>query len=997
MAENTPAGQEIGDPIAARDPDGNTLIYGLEGTDAAAFEVVKNSDNEGQVKTKDPLNHEEQAEYNLTIRVMDTHDSPAREDLIISVTDLQEPGSVTLAPTQPTVAEEVTATLSEEDERTSARWQWAWAESDSGPWTNIDSATGPTYTPAATDRGRYLRATASYEDIDIGQSASAITSKVIDPTLESLNLSPVDINSFQPSQAQLRGGHGQQRLPGTVTAVAVASHSGASLSYSPTDADANTAGHQLNLSNGLNLLTITVTDGGVSRDYQVTIGRGVTAEYGWKAESDLNTLLAEGNLSPRGIWSNEATLWVADNEAGKLMAYNLQTMAREDSRDISLHEDNRNPRGLWSDGATIWVADSAEAKLFGYPLQGNTPTTREFGLHGNNANPWGIWSDGSVIWVVDRSETKLFAYDLSTQSRNSGRDIELSSGNSSPAGVWSDGLNIWVADDDGDKLHAYRITDGQPTVSKDFNTLQAAGNTDPAGLWSDGNTLWVSDTGEAKVYAYNMPISNNADLRSITIDGESIQNPNSETENLHYIETRPERVTVSAAPQHPRARVVILPADANNAQEGHQFQLGTNSHDFTVTVTAQDGSTAKTYRVKVITPAGKPTIEEVTPGKKSLEMMWKHPEDTGGVETSRIYYYNMRLIQSDAEDKSDEEWTFAYLIWFVSYGQSLSHTIEGLTNGVSYDLEVQAWTRAGESPWSETATGTPSATQNPAFKEGTAADRSVAENTPANTPIGKPITATDDDQEDTLSYRLAGIDQIHFSIDRSSGQLRVRSALDFETRQQYTVDVQVTDGLNAAGDTDSTADATITVTIDVENLDEPGSLSLPNTAKPPRDTVTITVPTPTDEDGDVTEVTWQWSKSSFSLTGFVKVPQAQGTSASYTPTIGDIDHYLRVRANYTDPQGPDKTVSATTSSTVGESPNQAPAFTEGTRPTEGGREHPGQHPHRGTGHSHRPGRRGRPHLQSDRDQRLQVQHRPEAPDSSEQSCPWTTRAAPPTR
>ena len=88
--------------------------------------------------------------------------------------------------------------------------------------------------------------------------------------------------------------------------------------------------------------------------------------------------------------------------------------------------------------------------------------------------------------------------------------------------------------------------------------------------------------------------------------------------------------------------------------------------------------------------------------------------------------------------------------------------------------------------------------------------------------------------------------------------------------------------------------------------------------------MTITVPTPTDEDGDVTEVTWQWSKSSFSLTGFVNIPQ--GTSASYTPTIEDIDHYLRVTANYTDPQGQGKTVSATTSSTVGESPNQAPAF-----------------------------------------------------------------------
>ena len=606
------------------------------------------------------------------------------------------------------------------------------------------------------------------------------------------------------------------------------------------------------------------------------------------------------------------------------MAYNLQTMARNSQKDINLHEDNRNPRGTWSDGATIWVADAARAKLFGYPLQGSAPT-REFGLHGNNANPWGIWSDGSVIWVVDRSETKLFAYDLSTQSRNPGRDIELSSGNSSPAGAWSDGLNIWVADDAGSKLYAYRTTDGQTDGGKDFSTLQAAGNTTPAGLWSDGRTIWVSDTGTSKVYAYNLPISRNANLHSITIDEESIQNPSSETENRHYIKTRPERVTVSAAPQHPRATVVILPADADNAQEGHQFQMGNNSHDFTITVTAQDGSTAKTYRVKVITLAGKPTIEKVTPGKDSLEIVWKHPDDTGGVETNQIYYYNLRHIRSDATDRSDGEWTFAYLVWFVEPAAPLRYTIEGLDNGVSYDLQVQAWTRAGNSSWSETATGTPSATNSPAFDEGTTAGRSIAENAPTNTPIGKPITATDADQEDTLAYSLAGSDRDHFSIDSSSGQIRVSSDLDFETRQQYILQVQVTDGLNVAGETDNTVDATITVTIDVENLDEPGSLDLPDTAKPPRDTVPITVPTPTDEDGDVTEVTWQWSKSSFSLTGFVNI--RQGTSASYTPTSGDIDHYLRVRANYTDPQGPGKTVSATTSSTVGESPNQAPAFT----------------------------------------------------------------------
>ena len=367
--------------------------------------------------------------------------------------------------------------------------------------------------------------------------------------------------------------------------------------------------------------------------------------------------------------------------------------------------------------------------------------------------------------MADRSETKLFAYDLSAQSRIPERDISLASNNSSPTGIWSDGLNIWVADDAGSKLYSYRTTDGQTDGGKDFSTLQSAGNTDPAGLWSDGLTLWVADTASSKLYAYNLPISNNANLRSITIDGESIQDPSPETENRHYIEARPERVTVSAAPQHPRATVVILPADADDAQEGHQFQLGANSHDFTVTVTAQDGSTVKTYTVKVITPAGKPAIEEVTPGRQSLEVVWKHPGDTGGVAIDQIYYYNLRHIRSDATDRSDGRWTFAYLVWFVEPETPLSYTIEGLDNGVSYDLQVQAWTRAGNSPWSETATGTPSATQDPAFEEGTSASRSVAENAPTNTPIGEPVTATDADQEDTLVYSLAGSDQNHFSID----------------------------------------------------------------------------------------------------------------------------------------------------------------------------------------------------------------------------------------
>ena len=57
VAENTPAGEDIGDPVAATDSDnGDTLTYSLGGTDADSFGIVTTS---GQLQTKDPLDYED--------------------------------------------------------------------------------------------------------------------------------------------------------------------------------------------------------------------------------------------------------------------------------------------------------------------------------------------------------------------------------------------------------------------------------------------------------------------------------------------------------------------------------------------------------------------------------------------------------------------------------------------------------------------------------------------------------------------------------------------------------------------------------------------------------------------------------------------------------------------------------------------------------------------------------------------------------------------------
>ena len=78
----------------------------------------------------------------------------------------------------------------------------------------------------------------------------------------------------------------------------------------------------------------------------------------------------------------------------------------------------------------------------------------------------------------------------------------------------------------------------------------------------------------------------------------------------------------------------------------------------------------------------------------------------------------------------------------------------------------------------------------PVFTDGASATRSVAENTAAGTNFGAVVAATDT-ESDTLTYSLGGPDADSFSIVSTSGQLQTKAALDFETKNSYTVTVSV--------------------------------------------------------------------------------------------------------------------------------------------------------------------------------------------------------------
>ena len=95
----------------------------------------------------------------------------------------------------------------------------------------------------------------------------------------------------------------------------------------------------------------------------------------------------------------------------------------------------------------------------------------------------------------------------------------------------------------------------------------------------------------------------------------------------------------------------------------------------------------------------------------------------------------------------------------------------------------------------------------PVFREALTATRSVPRNTPAGRNIGRPVSATDADN-DALTYSLGGPDAAKFDLNRSSGQLLTMAVLTGIQRTSYEVSVSVSDGKDDLGNPDTAIDTT---------------------------------------------------------------------------------------------------------------------------------------------------------------------------------------------
>ena len=161
----------------AYDQDRDPIVWSLSGPDGDLFTI-----NGGVLRFAEPPNHENPQSaaddnvYRVTIKA-----SEGTHEVSVTVTDVDEAGTVNISRPQPQVSRPLSASLSDEDEGVTAEsWQWA-RSADGTQWTEIAGATSPRRSPAPGDVGMYLRAAVTYSDkFGTGKTASAVSANRVE-------------------------------------------------------------------------------------------------------------------------------------------------------------------------------------------------------------------------------------------------------------------------------------------------------------------------------------------------------------------------------------------------------------------------------------------------------------------------------------------------------------------------------------------------------------------------------------------------------------------------------------------------------------------------------------------------------------------------------------------------------------------------------------------------------------------------------------------------
>ncbi|WP_419948059.1 Ig-like domain-containing protein [Candidatus Palauibacter sp.] len=318
----------------------------------------------------------------------------------------------------------------------------------------------------------------------------------------------------------------------------------------------------------------------------------------------------------------------------------------------------------------------------------------------------------------------------------------------------------------------------------------------------------------------------------------------------------------------------------------------------TVTVTATDGLATARQRF------------EVTVSNRAPEAVGTIPSQTVAVGAVGSVDVSSHFSDGDGHPLTYAvSWTDSAAVTVREAGGEVTFT--GESAGSAAVTVTAADGHGGSAAQTFTVTVTP-ANRAPAFGAASV-ERSVAENSPAGTAVGGPVTAADADGDELAYSLVAGsVTSGSFDIEGTTGQLTVgrEASLDYEGGTRLlTVGVVASDG---------TQSDTARVTVAVTDADDPGVVLLD--ARAARVGVRVSARLADQDDAWNRRRAWQLSADG----GGPWTDIVGAASWTYTPVASEVGMWLRAVVTYTDRHGPDKRVESDAVRVTG--PNEAPAF-----------------------------------------------------------------------
>ena len=898
--------------LQASDEDDDDIVWTLSGTDAGAFDISTS----GVLTFMDPPDFEAKATYMVTAEAAD-----GSFELVVNITNVEEPGSVRLSQIQPQVEIDVVATVSDPDDSatittddiTGTTWQWA-KSMDMSSWTDIENETSGTYTPVIADIDYYLRASATYTDtLGAGKTAEMVSERAVEPE------TPANAFPAFPKEDFNDDGTDETGEPGDTD-------NGIDAAPFLREVDENT-GEGMNIGNPIMatdddgddlLYTLTSGDPNAEIDTKKDADRFTiderTGQIKTKDPLDFEVLDADPNADVDNDNAYEVIVTATDPSEAATMA--LVEITVKDLNEPPTFDDDSNPKS-WTVNEED-REDATEDELTPMvDVDREEDTYAATDVDETDGPDPGTSTDDTVTLTVEGpdkgavGEGKAFTF----------------------TGIPGDPYTLAVGDDtkiDYENKKEYSLT----IVATDSNT-EAAGRT---------------------------PMTKSIDVK---IKVNNLQ----EAGTVSYDQVQPQvGVAVTAMLDDPDMGVT-----GTTWQWGRE-DLGGDQNCSNVTI-ADDGSddimgaTSATYTPKeadvamclraAATYRDNASDKDDTTTVSTDESLNMADDDatTFAVEakTTGNALPNFTEEDMDEDDVKETGAPGAPFMRSVDENTASGMAIGNPVPGADKDNDELVFTLGGAdaASFSITESGDDGAgqlktksdldfeMQSSYMLEVTATDPSLAskmamvmvtvkdmnekaeitgddpEDYPENgTGTVATFMATDEDsQDDADMWGVEGADKDSFDI--AGGVLTFKNPPNFETNPSYAVTVTVTDR-----DVKATKD----VTVKIVNMEEPGSVKLSQIQPQVEIEVTAKASDPDNPpDGVVTGTMWQWARS-LDMTAWTDIDKE--TSMAYTPVVADEGYYLRATATYTDTLGDEKTAEMVSERAVEpETPaNATPAF-----------------------------------------------------------------------